>query len=231
MAQEDGVAKRIRSLRRGGKGLLGYAGLVGAVFIVLNMTSSSIGAPQAVIHVGTQTSVAKYLGQFDDKSRVVMLGATTSQDWVGIKLPFKGHLSDLRSITFSEFVAQTGGLDSVEPYVVIKLPEGKSLVCDPVLSYRDGVWDLPLFEWQMRDTVAMGKWVFAPVDTKSMLVDLSTWIQYIGDEQVISVSIYIGMWDLTSVYQVYIGDIALNGRPIDLANAARCSTADLPPGF
>ncbi|MGQ9588573.1 MAG: hypothetical protein ACUVT7_09385 [Thermoplasmata archaeon] len=126
------------------------------MFLVLTVNSSSLAAPSATIHVGSQSSVAKYMGQFDGNSNVMMLGASSVQDWVCIKVPFKGGLADIRSISFSDFIAQTGG-GSFEPYVVLKLTEGKYLICHPQYSYADGTWSLPEFTWGDRDTVAKGK--------------------------------------------------------------------------
>jgi hypothetical protein len=41
------------------------------------------------------------------------------------------------------------------------------------------------------------------------------------------------MWELTSPYQCYLGDYAINGKLIDLANSKRTSSGgwDLPAGF
>jgi len=230
---ESTLAKKITSKRNGKRSWLVYAGLVGAVFLVLNLNAISIAEPQAVIHMGSRGAVAKYLGQFDGIQSVMMLGATSSEDWICIKVPFKGRIGDLSSISFSEFVIQTGGSDSLEPYVVLKLSQGMCLICKPSYSYDTGVWDLPFSEWQSRDTVTKGKWSYAAEDTRVQIVSLETWVATIGNRQVTSVCVYMGNWDLSSPYQCYIGGLAINEKPIDLANAVKItgSKIDLPPGF
>ncbi len=232
MGFESKLASRIAAKRHDGRLWKAFASFATVIFIVLTLTSSTLATPQAVIHLGTQTSVAKYFGAFDGHDNVVMLGALSSDDWVSIKVPFKGQLSDLESIVYSEFLVQTGDLQ-VEPYVVLKLPEGRYLVCHPESSYASGQWSLPYFSWQMRDTVSHGKWQIAPVETQSMTTSLDTWIWMIGDEDVISVSILIGGWELAKPYQCYLGDLAINGKMIDIANAGRGSgvNEELPLGF
>jgi len=230
---ESKLAGRIVQRKNGHKGWFAIFGAVFAVFLVLNVTSGSIAGDHAVIQLGSKSSVARYLGQFDGKSNVIMLGAISSLDWVCVKIPFKGHLSDVKSIAFSEFVAQSGGLEALEPFVVIKLTEGRSLACDPVSSYPRGVWDLPLLEWQLRDTVSKGSWIYATPDSKSASAPLGTWIGTIGDPNVLGISLLMGHWNISSTYQCYIGDLAVNGNLVGLSNAARCcgSLSDLPPGF
>lgn len=202
------------------------------VFLVLTVNSSSLAAPSAAVHLGSQNSVAKYMGQFDGNSNVMMLGASTAQDWVCIKTPFKGRLSDIQSISFSDFIAQTGG-GSYEPYVVLRLTEGKHLICHPEYSYADGTWSPPEFTWGNRDTVANGKWVFAPVETQSMIVPLATWVGWLGDREVLSIAVYIGSWEISQPFQCYVGNFVVNGELMDIANAKRFanSNSELPPGF
>ena len=233
MKFESTLAGRIAQRKGGYKGWLAILGAVFAVFLVLNVTSGSIAGQHAVIQLGSKSSVARYLGQFDGKSNVMMLGATSSLDWICVKVPFKGHLSDVRSVSFSEFVAQAGGIEALEPYIVLKLTEGRSLICNPVSSYSDGTWDLPLLEWQLRDAASKGTWIYAAPDAKSTTAPLITWIRTMGDANVLSVNMYIGQWNLSSPYQCYIGELRVNDNKIDLSNAARIggSLADLPTGF
>ncbi len=230
---ESRLATRIAARKNDSKTLKSVASFVGIVFIVLTLTSSSMATPQAVIQLGSKNSLALYMGQFDGKANVVMMGAISVEDWVSIKVPFKGHISDIESISYSDFISQTGGCDDLEPYVVLKLPEGKYLVCYPANSYSAGVWSLPYFAWQVRDTVSHGKWTIAPVETQSLELPLESWVSIIGDYEVISVSIHIGGWDITCPYQCYLGDLSINGKPLGIANAGRTagSSADFPPGF
>jgi len=214
LAERVASKKTPRNLRRT------YASMASIVFIVLTLTSSTTAVPQSVIHVGTNDSVAKYLGPFEGKPNVIMVGVSSIDDWVCIKVPFKGRISDLKSISFSDSIAQSGGAQ-FEPYVVLKLPEGKSLVCYPESSYASGVWSFQIMTWQSRDAVTQGKWVVAPVETESMLAPLTMWITMIGDKSVISVSIYVGGWDISGQYQCYLGDFSINGIMIDFANMAR----------
>lgn len=232
MGFESRLAKRISSRRDTKRGWKTYASFVGVIFIVITLTSSTLAVPQATVHTGTKTSVAKYLGQFDCGSNVLMLGALTPSDWICIKVPFKGRLSDLQSISFSEFVSQTGGVQA-EPFVVLKLQRGMFLVCHPELSYVTGEWSLPYFSWQSRDTVANGKWNMAPVSESTDLNTLQFWTGALGNVEVVMISIFVGMWELTSPYQCYLGDYAINGKLIDLANSKRTSSGgwDLPAGF
>ena len=220
MGFESKLAAKIASKRNSRRAWKTYASLVGIVFTVLTLTSGSMAVPQSVIHVGTNDSVAKYLGPFEGKSNVIMVSVSSIDDWVCIKVPFKGRISDLKSISFSDSVAQSGG-SQLEPYVVVKLPEGKSLVCYPESSYAAGVWSFQTMTWQSRDAVTQGKWVVAPVKTESMLAPLTMWMTMIGDRSVISVSIYVGGWDISEQYQCYLGDFSINGIMIDFANMAR----------
>lgn len=230
---ESRLATRIASRKNDRKTLKSVASFVGIVFIVLTLTSSTMATPQGVIQLGSKNSLAKYMGQFDGKANVLMLGATSVEDWVSIKLPIKGHISDIESISFSVFISQTGGSDNLEPYVVLKLPEGKYLICYPSNSYPAGLWSLPYFSWQTRDVVSNGLWVIAPVKTSSMLLPLETWDQVVGGYDVISVSILIGGWDIAGPYQCYLGDLSIDGRSIDIANAGRSTgtPTNMPPGF
>lgn len=220
MGFESRLATKIASKRNSRRAWKTYASLVGIIFIVLTLTSSAMAVPQAVIHVGSQNSVAKYVGFMDGKSNVIMLGVSSMNDWVCIKVPFKGKISDLNSISFSEYIILAADAQ-LEPYVVLKLPEGKNLVCHPESSYTNGIWKPQTLTWETRDTVLNGKWVRAPVPTESMLAPLSMWMTMIGDRSVISVSIYVGGWDISGQYQCYLGDFSINGIMIDLANMAR----------
>lgn len=231
MGFESRLAYRISSRKDTKRGWRTYAGFVGVIFIVITLTSSTLAVPQATIHTGTKTSVVKYLGQFDCCSNVLMVGAMTSSDWICIKVPFKGRLADLQSISFSEFVSLTGGVQA-EPFVVLKLQKGTFLVCHPELSYVTGEWSLPYFSWQSRDTVAKGKWNTGALASAD-LNTLPAWAEMLGNPEVIMISIFVGKWDLTSPYQCYLGDFAINGKLIDLANMRMVSTGgwDLPAGF
>jgi len=220
MRFESELAERVVSKKASRNLRKTYASLVGIVFIVLTLTSSTTAVPQSVIHVGTNDSVAKHLGHFEGKSNVIMVGVSSIDDWVCIKVPFKGRISDLKSISFSDYIAQSGGAQ-LEPCVVLKLSEGKSLVCCPESSYASGVWSFQTMTWLSRDAVTQGKWVVAPVETESMLAPLTMWMMMIGDRSVISVSIYVGGWDISGQYQCYLGDFSINGIMIDFANMAR----------
>lgn len=230
---ESRLAERIHAGKGVGRPWKTYASLVAVVFIVLTLTASTIAVPQVVVHVGSQGSMAKYLGQFDGKSSVVMVGLSGPEDWVCMKLPFKGHMSDLDSISFSILIAQTGGGEPLEPYVVLKLPEGRSLVCDPVDSYSAGNWSQPYMSWQVRDLAADGKWTVSPAKTQSLLVSLDSWIGIIGDQEVLSIFIYFGAWDVSDPFLCYMGDIAVNGKLMDVANAGRLTgpSKDMPIWF
>jgi hypothetical protein len=220
MRLESELAERVASKKASRNLRRTYASLVGIVFVVLTLTSNTTAVPQSVIHIGTNDSVANYIGPFESKSNVVLVGVSSIDDWVCIKVPFKGRISDLESISFSDSIARSGGAQ-FEPYVVLKLPEGKSLICRPESSYVSGVWSFQIMTWQTRDAVTQGKWVVAPVKTESMLAPLTMWTTMIGDRNVVSVSIYVGDWDVSGQYQCYLGDFSINGIMIDLANMAR----------
>jgi hypothetical protein len=220
MRLESETAERVASKMASSNLRRTYASLVGIVFIVLTLTSSTTAVPQSVIHVGTNDSAARYIGPFESRSNVIMIGVSSIDDWVCVKVPFKGRISDLKSIGFSDFIAQSGGAQ-LEPYVVLKLSEGKSLVCRAESSYASGVWSFQTMTWQSRDAVTQGKWVVAPVKTESMLAPLTMWTMMIGDRSVISVSIYVGGWDISGQYRCYLGDLSINGIMIDFANMAR----------
>jgi hypothetical protein len=220
MGYESRLKERVMSRRTSGNLRKTYASIVGIVFIVLTLVSSTTAVPQTVIHVGTNDSVAMYLGPFEGKSNVVIVGVSSINDWVCIKVPFKGKISDLKSIVFSDYIAQSGGAQ-FEPYVVLKLSEGKSLICYPESSYSSGGWSYQTMTWLSRDAATQGKWVVAPVKTESMLAPLTLWTMMIGDRSVISVSIYVGGWDISEQYKCYLGDFAINGITIDFANMAR----------
>ena len=220
MRFESKLAERVASKKASRSLWRTYASAAGIVFIVLTLTYSTTAVPQSVIHVGTNDSVARYLGPFEGKSNVIMVGVSSIDDWVCIKVPFKGKISDLKSISFSNYIANSGGVQ-LEPYAVLKLSEGKSLVCRPESSYAGGAWSFQIMTWQSRDAVTQGKWVVAPVKTESMLAPLTMWVTMIGDRSVISVSIYVGGWDISEQYQCYLGDFSINGVMIDLANMAR----------
>jgi hypothetical protein len=230
---ESRLARRIASRKNTWRAWLTYLGAAMTIFIVMNLASESLAAPHAVIHIGTRSSFAMYLGQFDGEQNAMMLGVLSIGDWICLKLPFKGHLSDLSSLSFSEFVSKSPGQYSLEPYAVIRMSEGKNLVCHPTDSYASEDWTLPLFEWQARELATKGMWRFAPTDTESLLLPLSEWLTMIGDGNVLSINLYVGCWDIASPYQCYIGDITVNGCSIDLSNAGRCtgSISEMPLGF
>ena len=230
---ESVLARRIARKDNGWKGWLTYMGAAITVFLIVNLTSGSLAAPHAVIHIGSQNSMAKYMGQFDGKANVIMLGVLSANDWICVKLPFKGHLSDIESISYSEFVCQPDGQEALEPYTVIRMNEGRDLVCHPEDSYSTGEWKLPVFEWQSRDIVAKGFWSLAPTEADSLLQPLSEWISVMGDGNVLSINLYVGAWDVSSPYQCYVGDLSVNGVSSRLSNAGRCTgpTAELPTGF
>jgi len=232
MEFQSGLARKIASKKKGKiKAWSTYLGLIFVVFIVLTLTSSTTAAPSVVIHIGTQSSFAKYLGNYEYSSDVLQIGVKSPTDWVCIKVQFNAKLSELSSISFSDSILQTGGL-VVEPFVVIKLTEGKTLVCNPCNSYDLG-WSLPWSEWQYRDTVSKGRWTVAPVETKSLLQPLESWMNIFGDRQVTNIYIYFGTWTISSPFECYIGDFAVNGVHIDIANAKRClgPSSELPVGF
>jgi len=229
---ESRLADKIVSRKKARRPWTTIAGLVSIVFLVLTVNSSSLAAPSATIHIGSQSSVARYMGQFDGNSNVMLLGASSLQDWVCVKTPFKGRLADIQSISFSDFIAQNGG-GSYEPYIVLKLTEGKYLICHPEYSYADGIWTLPEFTWGHRDTVSNGKWILAPVETRSMIVPLATWVGMIGNREVVSIAAYIGSWDISQPFECFLGNFEVNGELIDIANAKRCMNpnSELPLGF
>lgn len=232
MEFQSGLARKIASRGKGKvKAWTTYLGLIFVVFIVLTLTSSTTAAPSVVIHIGTQSSFAKYLGNYEYSSDVLQIGVKSPADWVCIKVQFNGKLSELSSISFSDDILQTGGI-VVEPYVVIKMTEGKTLVCNPCDSYGLG-WSRPWSEWQVRDTGSKGMWRVAPVETKSLLQPLESWMTIFGDRQVTQIFIYIGTWTISSPFQCYIGDFAINGVHVDVANAKRClgSSTELPVGY
>lgn len=220
MGFESRLAERIASKKASRSPRKTYSIMVGVVLIVLTLTSATTAVPQSVIHVGTNDSVARYIGAFDGKSNVIMVDLTCSDDWVSIKVPFKGRISDLESISFSDNITQSGGTQH-EPFVVLRLSEGRSLICFPESSYAGGVWSFQTMIWQSRDAVTQGKWVVAPVETESMLAPLTMWEMMIGDKSVISVSIVVGGWDISEQYQCNLADFSINGIMMDLANAAR----------
>jgi hypothetical protein len=230
---ESRLARRIVGRHQRNKVLLTYAGAAVAIFLVVNFTTGSLGAPHAVIQIGSHNSIAKYLGQYDGRPGVLMLGVQSAEDWVCVKLPFKGRLADVSSISFSEFVDSPGGMDSLEPYVVIRMSEGRTLVCHPSDSYVSGEWWLPLSEWQFRDMAVKGRWTLAPVGADSTVMTLSDWQVTLGTANVMSINLYTGSWDISSPFISYIGDLAINGNHVSLSNLGRCSgsPADLPQGF
>ena len=227
---ESRLAGRI--IRRGGgkPGWAANAGLVVTLFLLLALNASTMAAPHTVIKFGSKTSEAQFIGTFEGKSQVLMIGTYSAADWVCIKIPFKGRLSELASISFSDSILQSGGGQSLEPYVVLKLSEDRFLVSHPRFSYDTAGWAMPDREWQSRDLVSQGKWALAKVEAQSMVVPLSTWIGIIGDRYVVGVSLFVGPWEMSEPYQCYVGDIAVNGVPIEISNAARAigTAEDLP---
>lgn len=230
---ESRLARRIVRRDRDVRGWSACVGAALAVFLVVNFTSGSLGAPHTVIHVGTQSSVATYLGQYDGKTNVVMLGTIAAEDWVCVKMPFKGRLSDVTSISFSEFISQLGGDEPLEPYVVVKLTEGRTLVCHPQQSYASGDWWLPVSEWQLRDTVSKGKWTAASVDGGATTMTFAECQGILGAANVLSVNLYVGCWETSDPFACYVGDFSVNGQAVSLSNAGRCvgSNNEMPTGF
>lgn len=230
---ESRLARKIVRGDRSNKGWPACLGVVLAIFLVINFVSGSLGASNAVIHIGTKNSVAKYMGQFDGKANVLMLGTISAEDWICVKVPFKGRLSDVVSISFSDFIYRPGGDDPLEPYVVIRMSEGRNLVCHPPSSYGSEDWYLPVSEWQPRDTVAKGKWSAAPVEEGSPVMTFREWQNSLGNANVLSVSVYVGAWETASSYVCYVGDLTINGQSIGLSNAARCAGPNeaMPAGF
>jgi len=218
---ESKLARRIGG-SRGRPGWTVYSGVIATLLLLLALNASSVAAPHTVIKIGSQTSVAKYLGTFEGKSQVLMLGIGSPEDWVCIKIPFKGRLSELKSISFSDSILQTTD-NSLEPYVVLKLSENRFLASHPHYSYSTAVGTIPFGEWQFRDLVSDGKWAVAEAGVQSLIVPLSSWINMIGDRYVLGIGLYIGPWQIPGPFQCYVGDIAVNGVPIDISNAARAT--------
>lgn len=220
MKFESKLAERIASKEDGKRSWKTYACLVGAVFLVLNLTASSLAAPSAVIHIGSKTAVVEYMGSFDGKANVVRFGLSLSTDSAFLRMPFKGHLSDLSSLSFSEFVEQTGG-GTFEPYVVMLLPAGMSLICHPEDSYASSGWYLPFFEWQSRDLVSKGLWSALPEEPGSELQPLSSWIVTLGDPQITCIQLCVGPWTILESYASLVGDLSIDGALMNIANAKR----------
>lgn len=233
MEFESRLARRVERRARKTGSWTAYLGTAAAVFLVVNFTAGSLGAPSAVVHVGTQDSVAKYLGLYDGKTSVIMLGTVSVDDWVCVKVPFKGRLSDVQSISFSVFVSRPGGDAPHEPFVVVRMTEGRNLVCHPPLSYEAGDWTLPVSEWQLREVVVKGVWTDTPTDGASSVMSFDGWQATLGNANVLSVNLYVGAWETTSPYVCYVGDLSVNGHCIGLSNAGRCasSNGEMPEGF
>lgn len=228
---ESRLAARVERRQRQDWPWKRIAGAAFIIFIVLTLTASATATSQAVIQLSGKHAYAKYLGSFDGKVNTMMIGTTAVDGWVVIKVPFKGAISDLQSISFSEFLVQTGGTDAcLEPYVVLKLPKGHNLVCNPGDCYSNGEWTLPYFNWQMRDAVAKGQWNEPSAQYKAAsAMCLESWSSVLGDPTVIQVLLVIGGWDISKPYKVYIGDLSVNGETIDLSNAKRTSSAGSEP--
>ncbi len=211
------------------------AGVAFIVFIILTLTASTSAASQAVIQLSNNHAYAKYLGAFDGKMNTVVAGVVSDAGWLVIKIPFRGALSDLQSISFSEFLVQTGGTEaSLEPYVVIKLPRAHYLVCYPNECYSNGEWSVPYFNWQIRDPVAKGNWIDPSAEYKTSTgMTLDSWESVLGDPTVIQVLVVIGNWDISSPYRIYLGDLSVNGALMDLSNAKKLqgTNAEFPLGF
>ena len=233
MRFESRLAERVAARRDTGRPWKVYASFVGVVFIVLTLTASSMAVPQAVVRIGSQDTVAKYLGGFDGRANVMMLGVSGVDDWICIKVPFKGHLTDLVSISFSEFVTQTGGEGQLGPYVVLRLPEGRSLTSHLAAVPFSDAWNASYFTWQTRNPVADDAWTVVPAGTQTLPASFDTWPAMIGDLDVLSIHIIVGGWDISTPYQCYLGDLSVNGKQVDLANSGRLTgpSKELPPGF
>ena len=214
------LAERIASKRDGKRSWKTYACLVGAIFIVVNLAAVSLAAPSAVIHVGSKTTVVEFLGSYDGKTNVISFSLTMDTDSAYIRIPFKGHLSDLYSLSFSERVEQTGG-GIFEPYIVLLMPGDQCLVCHPQDSYESAGWYLPTFEWQSRNLASFGLWSTPSSISASSLKYLSEWTVSLGDPQIIAVQLSIGQWDLSQSYSSLLGDLSINGNLMNIANAKR----------
>jgi len=217
---ESGLAARIARRQKQDWPWKKIAGAAFIVFIILTLTASTSAASQAVIQLSSKHAYAKYLGVFDDKVNTLMAGVVAADGWLVIKTPFKGELSDLESISFSEFMVQTGGTDvALEPYIVIKLPRSHYLVCYPSECYSNGEWSLPYFNWQMRDPVAKGNWIDPSAESETTSVmTLESWEAALGNPTVIQVLIVIGNWEISSPYRIYLSDLSINGVLTDLSN-------------
>lgn len=220
MKFESKLAERIANKKDGKRGWKTYAGGVGAIFIVLNLAASCLAAPSAVIHIGSKTTVVKYLGSYDGRTNVLQFGLTLSTDSGYLRTPFRGHLSDLGSLSFSERVEQAGG-GIFEPYIIILLPGGENLVCHPQDSYSTTGWYLPLFEWQLRELVSKGFWNTLPEVSGQGLEPLSVWVTTLGDPQVVAIQLCVGEWSLSDTYSGMIADLSINGDLMNIANAKR----------
>lgn len=231
---ESSLAAKIasRDKRRGVRAWCPYAGLVGAVFVVLTLASATMAAPQVSVHIGSQTSVARYIGLLDYSANVIEMGVQDAGDSVSIMIQFNGRFSELEAISFSEFVIQAGGDPTLEPCTFIKFAEGDTLVCCPRNSYSDG-WYQPNAEWQTRDVVSQGRWALQISDGESLVAGLETWLDLLGDREVTMIGLFIGGWDLPSPFHCYVGDFAINGKVASLGNAKRCvgPSTDVPLGF
>ncbi len=224
---ESTLASRLagRGKRRNWIGPRGGALAAAATLaIVVCMASASIGASQAVILVGSKTSVAEFVGTLDGVKEVVEIQVTSTDDLVVIKTPLKGRLSDVLSISYMLFISQTGGDGQLEPFATIKLTAARSLVCNPVDSYASAGWSLPLLEWQSRELVSGGLWTLKPAVGLPLLMPLADWIDILQDPQVVSLSIAAGHWQTPSSFECMLGDLSVNGSLIGIANAKRSTS-------
>ncbi len=213
-------AVRTRSIRTEFGGKKTYLAVGFIIFIVLTLTSSSSAAPSVVIHTGSNTSMAKYIGDYDRNSNVVRMAVTTPQDWVSLEMQFNGKFSELTSIAFTLFISSTGSDEALEPYVVVKLADGTRLTCDPCDSYGD-LWYQPEREWQTRDVSLLGLWSSDLSDGEQTLEPLSAYAGSLGDRQVTGIGVFVGRWTLDSPFDCYVGDFSVNGVLVDFANARR----------
>lgn len=230
MRFESRLAARIAAKRHQEWPWRKIAGAAFIVFIVLTLTASTSASAQASIHMSSKNAAAHYMKNFDEKHNVLLIGTSSSQGWVTVKVPFRGHLSELQEVSFSEFLVSTGGMvETPEPYVVVKLPRGNNLVCHPEMSYSDAGWSLPYFMWQLRDTISDGKWTQAPSAKDSEATSLVSWASSMQDPSVMQIVIVVGGWQIENPYKVYIGDLSVNGSLVDLSNAKRTFSGDPDP--
>ena len=214
------LARKMNHRGRSPRGWSCYAGLVGTLVILVAMDFSAFAAPHAVIKLGSRESVVETLGTYEGRSDVLFVEVSSSSDWVCIRLPFKGKMSELKSIHYSVLPPGDATGQQREPYILLKLTESKALVCRPQYS-SSGTWSFVARQWQERDAAHDGLWVIADSGVVSLVRPLPAWIDIISDRCAVAISICIGPWDISEPSPWYLGDVSVNGVPMDLSNAAR----------